>query len=68
MLDGKDRTWTRIKTMLTRAERSGNPDNMLAAVAEAERLFEEHGWPDWWSRIERMRQDAELAKRYSREW
>ncbi len=47
-----------VKSALTRAEKSQDPSTMRAAADQAESAFKEYGWPDWWSRIERMRIDA----------
>lgn len=46
------------KAMLTRAEKTKDRAAILAACDKAEAIFNRHGWPDWWSRIERMRSDA----------
>ena len=59
---GAERTFTRVKAMLTRAERSGEPARMLEAVAEARRIFDVHGWPDWWARVDRLEDDALWAE------
>ena len=49
-----------VKTALTFAERVIESDPARAInVAEATfALMEEHGYPDWWSRVERLRHDA----------
>lgn len=57
-IDSTTAEWRRIKASLTRAERTGDASKILAACDEAERVFDSIGWPDWWSRIERMRRDA----------
>ena len=62
------RAWRRTKGELTRAEKSGDPDHMLQAVEKARGTFEEHGYPDWWSRVDRLEQDAHsLRQRNSRQ-
>lgn len=56
---------TRVKSLLTRAEKavSTDPARALAVAEQVLRWMEEHGWPDWWSRVERLQQDALLNRR-----
>jgi len=56
-MDGKQ-AWRTVKGNLTRAERSGDPERMLRAVAVARATFDEVGWPDWWARVDRLETDA----------
>jgi hypothetical protein len=55
----------KVKTLLTRAEKIVNTDpaRALQVAEDVEAIFEEHGWPDWWSRVERLKQDALFARR-----
>ena len=59
-----------VKARLTRAE--GNVKTQPAwALSEAERVFDlmdEHGYPDWWSRVERLRLDGEFSLRLTESW
>lgn len=53
-----EREWRRVKRTLTKAELSEDPLEILRACREAESTFNVVGWPDWWSRVERMKWDA----------
>lgn len=55
-----------IKSALTRAENSGDPEKILAACEDAEAKFDAHGWPDWHSRVARMRSDAQFSVQRAR--
>ncbi len=55
-----EREWRKTRVALTRAENSGSPHAILDACDAAQKTFETYGYPDWWSRIERMRSDANL--------
>lgn len=55
--------WRRVKGSLTRAERSGSPERMHAAVRDARATFDAVGWPDWWSRVDRIEADAQSLAR-----
>lgn len=50
----------RQRAALTRAIHSGNPDNVVAACANAVREWQQPGamWPDDWSRWQRALDDA----------
>ncbi len=39
---------TKCKAALTRAENSGDPSKVIAAVKQARLAFNEYGWPDQW--------------------
>lgn len=54
----QEREWKRIKTKLTKAEFSEDPLEVLRACREADSVFHCVGWPDWWTRVERMKWDA----------
>jgi hypothetical protein len=51
-----------VKTKLTKAEGfvGGMPQAALRVAEEVEALMEEHGYPDWWHRVQRLHQDAAL--------
>ncbi len=55
-----------IKARLTRAEAQykSQPQWVLAECDRIEKIFDEIGWPDWWSRVERLRQDALSYERW----
>ena len=55
-----EREWRKARVALTRAENSGSPHAILDACDAAHTTFETYGYPDWWSRIDRMRNDANL--------
>jgi hypothetical protein len=55
-----------LKSNLTRAINSKDNDRIIKTCNEAERIFDEKGYPDSWSNWERAKEDAESAKR--REW
>jgi hypothetical protein len=40
------------------------PQHTLAQLDRIERTFDALGWPDWWSRVNRLRQDAEAYARF----
>lgn len=69
-MDYDEQWWTRngskVKRRLTLAE--GNVRTQPSwAAAEGRRvmlLFEERGYPDWWSRCVRLIQDAELYEQF----
>lgn len=52
----------RLKTKLTRAERSDNPRKVLAAVEDALMSWRGKAWPDEWSRWARALEDAYQAR------
>lgn len=55
-------THRRLKSQLTRAERSGQPIKVLAAVEAALEGWRGKAWPDDWSRWSRALQDAYQAR------
>jgi hypothetical protein len=57
--------WANVKRRLTIAERNvkTDPGGALSLCAEVRDLFIEYGWPDWWSRVERLENDARLQIR-----
>jgi hypothetical protein len=63
-----EKTWRAIKAKLTRARKSRDPVRILEACANARHAFEVLGWPDWWSKVEAMEQEAKLAIAYGRTW
>lgn len=52
------KAWRAVKVALTRAEKTKDPSAIHKACDHAESVFNTIGWPDWWSRVERMRTDA----------
>jgi hypothetical protein len=50
-----------VKRQLTlgEAQAKSQPQFALRLADEVEAVMEEHGYPDWWSRLERLRRDAE---------
>lgn len=60
------RNWRRLRTNLTKARNSKDPDKVLAAVAAAERWFEENSqpFPDEWQHWLSLRDSARMAKRH----
>lgn len=62
--DDLRREFKRIKGSLTRGEKAlteGDHARALRVARDAFEDFERIGYPDWWSRAERLRQDALLA-------
>jgi hypothetical protein len=57
---------SRVKARLTRAERNVIPQpGHAGAEARAVRaLMDEHGYPDWWSRVDRLEHDARMSELY----
>lgn len=53
----------RLTAKLTRAERSGQPLKVLAAVEDALMSWSGKAWPDQWSRWARALEDAYSARR-----
>ena len=53
-----------LKSRLTKALNTHAPDKILAEVAHAKQVLEQHGWPDDWSRWQRAQDDAELTQHY----
>ena len=52
----------RLKAMLTRAQKSGDPQKVLTACKEAVRVWNEIGaWPDNWHTWNIALQDARMA-------
>lgn len=60
--DEAQSAWRRTKGDLTRAEKTQDPDTMLQAVQRARDTFEQHGYPDWWSKADRLEQDAHFIR------
>ncbi len=56
-----------LKSKLTRAVNSGNPDKIIATADEAMAIFEQKGYPDSWANWEREKSDAEWRKARSHE-
>jgi len=59
------REWSRVKRDLTRGEkllREGDSSRALNIAEQALLDFETWGWPDWWSRAERLQLDARMAR------
>jgi len=56
-----------VKARLTKLERlcKSQPQYVLAEVAKVRAQMDEHGYPDWWSRIDRLEQDAIAYERWS---
>jgi hypothetical protein len=71
---GWDTDWWRengrkVKARLTRAEKrvEEDPDDALRVAGEVETLMDTYGYPDWWSRVERLKVDATFSKQ-RKEW
>lgn len=54
------REYRNEKSKLTRAQRAGDPQKVLAVARAALALFEEKGFPDGWYRWQRAMEDAQL--------
>jgi len=55
--------YRRLKGRLTRVSNSGDYNKIIKEVEHALAIFEQKGYPDDWSRWERAKDDAEVAKR-----
>jgi len=53
---------SRLKSKLTRAKNSKDPEKVLAACEEAFAIFEEKGYPDNWHTWNIAREDAQFLK------
>lgn len=64
-MDPRTAQMRRAKGILTRGERVllRQPDISLRAAEDAFAIFEDYGYPDWWHRAERLRQDALARQR-----
>lgn len=60
------REYSTLKGRLTRVIRAGDPQKIIDEVDRAERIFDEKGWPDAWSRWTCARDDARLQLRLKR--
>ena len=56
---------TNLKRARTRAEKTGDPEKIIAEVNRAFGIFDEKGWPDNWSDWQRAKNDAEMKLAYS---
>lgn len=54
--------YANLKNKLAQAVRAKDHDRVIEAAREATAIFEEKGYPDDWTRWQRAREDAELAK------
>lgn len=52
---------TSLKSRLTRAQNSGNPEKIIAECDRAFQIFEEKGTPDNWHTWNIAREDARFA-------
>lgn len=57
--------FTKLKSKLTRAKNSKDPDKIIATVDEAMVIFADKGYPDNWHNWERAKEDAIVAKRHA---
>ena len=55
------REFITLKSKLTRAKNSGDPQKVLAAANEALAIFDEKAAPDNWHLWQRAKEDAEWA-------
>jgi hypothetical protein len=39
-----------------------DPARALSEAFEVDALMQDHGYPDWWHRVERLEQDARYAQ------
>lgn len=55
-----------VKARLTRAERivRTDPEKALAEAEAVRSLMDDHGYPDWWARVERLATDAHWARNW----
>lgn len=60
-----NKEYSQLKSKLTRAINSKDPNVIIKTVDEAEAIFNEKGYPDFWNRWEIARQDAIMQKRRS---
>jgi hypothetical protein len=53
-----------VKGRLTRAEKAvaTDPVGALATAFEVDELMQSHGYPDWWSRVQRLELNARMAQ------
>jgi hypothetical protein len=52
------------KAALTRAQKTGDPNTIVAVCDAAFADFDIHGWPDGWSHWERAKNDALMKAIY----
>lgn len=55
--------WRKAARRLTEAERSHDIERRRELAAEVHDIFEEWGYPDWHSRLTRLRDDTHHMKR-----
>ena len=60
--------WDIARLHLERAEASGDVAERRRIGEKVATIFNEYGWPDWWSRLGRMRTDTDTIERLSKPW
>ena len=63
MTNNRSTQWNNAKRAVTRAQRGGNAHAVLDACDSAYHLFEQVGFPDDWSYIQRAADDAMFGAR-----
>lgn len=58
--------YVRLKWALDKAVATKDYDKIITECNRAFQIFEDMGYPDDWTRWERAKDDAEMAKRYQR--
>lgn len=58
------REFTQLKSKLTRAKNTKDPDKITKACDEAFAVFEAKGYPDNWHMWERAKDDAQTLRRH----
>ena len=59
----QEREWAELLTRIEMAEKSDSPRVMRTVVRQCVERFEAVGWPDWWSRAQRLADDADALER-----
>jgi hypothetical protein len=60
--------WNIAVLHLEKAEASGDVVERRRIGEKVAAIFNEYGWPDWWSRLERMRTDTDTIEMLSKPW
>lgn len=63
-----NREYATLKLRLSRALKKGDPSAVMAAVIDAEAVFEEKGFPDDWSRWRRAADDVKMKQAHQGGW
>ena len=57
-----------MKTRLTRVINQSDPQKIIQEVDYAEGIFEEQGYPDFWVRWQRAKEDAQTKLKLARKF